>query len=274
MGIFKQYAQWNWIKSVLINTLAPGIFEGNLRQEISKLNFGIDGKGISCEVVLRWMSLDLTNNNSTLVQILARSNLVTSHYLSQCWLGSMLPYGVTRPQWLKAWYPILSSLKPLEPASYTLETNLIISTTWPSPRRPSADTVLTEYIKMIFSKYRLLLINISYSTLLFRDLSDISWNIMALNTLRPRQNGCHFPDNIFKCIFLNENVWILLKISLMFLPKVRIDNIPALVQIMAWRQADDKPLSEPMMVMLLMHICITRPQWVHMHSSHYLDNDP
>ena len=27
-----------------------------------------------------------------------------------------------------------------------------------------------------------------------------------VNTLRPRQDGRHFPDNIFKCIFLNENV--------------------------------------------------------------------
>ena len=52
------------------------------------------------------------------------------------------------------------------------------------------------------------------------------------NTLRPRQNGRHFPDNIFKCIFFNENLWILLKISLKFVPEVRINNIPSLVQIM------------------------------------------
>ena len=41
-----------------------------------------------------------------------------------------------------------------------------------------------------------------------------------------------------------------------------INNIPALVQIMAWRRPGDKPLSEPMMVSLLTHICVTRPQWV------------
>ena len=40
------------------------------------------------------------------------------------------------------------------------------------------------------------------------------------------------------------------------------NNIPALVQIMAWRRPGDKPLSEPMMVNLLTHICVTRPQWV------------
>ena len=84
----------------------------------------------------------------------------------------------------------------------------------------------------------------------------------VFNTLRLRQNGRHFVDDILKWIFLNENVWILLKISLKFVPKVQINNIPALDQIMAWRRPDDKPLSEPMMVRLSTHICITRPQWV------------
>ena len=145
----------------------------------------------------------------------------------------------------------------------------------------------------------------------------------GVNTLRPRQNRRHFTDDIFKCIFLNANVWIPIKISMMFVPKGPINNIPALVQIMAccrpgdkplsepmmvglthWGQdktdaisqttfsnafswmkmfefllkfhwslflrvqltifqrPGDKPLSEPMMVKLLTHICITRPQWV------------
>ena len=67
---------------------------------------------------------------------------------------------------------------------------------------------------------------------------------------------------VFKCIFLNGNVWISLKISLKFVPKVPINNIPALVPILAWRRSGDKPLFEPMMVSLLTHICVTRPQWV------------
>ena len=73
-------------------------------------------------------------------------------------------------------------------------------------------------------------------------------NGMFVNTLRLWQNGRHFPDDIFKCIFFNENLWISLKISLKFVPKVWMDNIPALVQIMAWHRPGDKPLSEPMMV--------------------------
>ena len=85
---------------------------------------------------------------------------------------------------------------------------------------------------------------------------------ITFNTLRPRQNGRHFADDIFKCIFLNENVSIAIKIPLKFVPKGPINNVPALVQIMAWRRPGDKSLSEPMMVSLPTHICVTRPQWV------------
>ena len=85
-----------------------------------------------------------------------------------------------------------------------------------------------------------------------------------INTLRPRQNGRHFPDDIFKCIFLNENVWISIKISLKFVPGGPNNNFPALVQIMAWRRPGDKPWSELMMVSLLTHISVTRPQWVNL----------
>ena len=77
------------------------------------------------------------------------------------------------------------------------------------------------------------------------------------NTLRPRQNGRHFPDDIF----LNENVKISIKISLKFVPKGPINYITTLVQIMAWRRPGDNPLSEPMMVSLLTHMCVTRPHW-------------
>ena len=83
-----------------------------------------------------------------------------------------------------------------------------------------------------------------------------------LNTLKPRQNGRHFADYIFKRIILNENVWITSKISLKFVPKGSINNIPSLVQMMAWRRPGDKPLSEPTMARLSTDICVTRPQWV------------
>ena len=86
------------------------------------------------------------------------------------------------------------------------------------------------------------------------------------NSLRPRQNGCLFADDTFKRIFLNENIRILTNNSLKFVPKGLISNIPALVLIMAWRRPGDKPLTEPMLVRSLTHICVTRPQWV----NHYV----
>ena len=59
--------------------------------------------GISCELALRWMSLALTDDKSTLVQVMAWCHQATSHYLSQCWPRSLSTYGVTRPQWVKIW---------------------------------------------------------------------------------------------------------------------------------------------------------------------------
>ena len=93
-------------------------------------------------------------------------------------------------------------------------------------------------------------------------VSIVAADGLVLNTLRLRQIGRHFPDAIFGCIFVNENIQISIRISLKFVPKSPINNIPALVLIMAWRPPGDKPLSEPMMIRLLTHIRVTRPQWV------------
>ena len=68
--------------------------------------------------------------------------------------------------------------------------------------------------------------------------TSVHW-IWSFNTLRPRQDGRHYPDDIFRCIFLNENIWIGMNISLSFVPKGPIDNIPALARIMAWRRSGD-----------------------------------
>ena len=83
-----------------------------------------------------------------------------------------------------------------------------------------------------------------------------------INTLRPRQKDGHIADDSLKCIFSNENVWLSIKISLKFVSKGPIDNIPALVYTMALRRPGDKPLSEPMLVILPTHICFSRPQLV------------
>ena len=85
----------------------------------------------------------------------------------------------------------------------------------------------------------------------------ILWDILGL-----RRSRRHFADDIFRSIFLNENVLILIIISLKFVPRGPINNIPALVKIMVRHRSGDKPLSKPMMISSMTHKCVTRLQWV------------
>ena len=112
--------------------------------------------------------------------------------------------------------------------------------------------------EVIFKLIGIVRKNTSHTTLAKKSIS----NKPLFNTLRPRQNGCHFADDNFKRISLNENARILIEISLKFVPTGPINNISALVLIMAWRRTGGKPLYEPMMASLLIHICLARPQWV------------
>ena len=73
-------------------------------------------------------------------------------------------------------------------------------------------------------------------------------SVYLAKTFRQRRNGRHYTDDIFNCIFFNQNVWIPIQISLKFVPNGPINNIPALVQIMAWWWPGDKPLSERWLV--------------------------
>ena len=75
------------------NSLTPGKFEWNITYVIFKWILVIDGWGISCEIALIWMSLDFTNDQSTLVQVMAWCRKANSHYLNQCWPRSLSPLG-------------------------------------------------------------------------------------------------------------------------------------------------------------------------------------
>ena len=83
-----------------LNSLAPGKFEWNFRYLILQIISLLNGWGISCELALRWMPLDLTDYKSTLVQVMTWCHQATSHYLSQCYPRSKSPNGITRPQWV------------------------------------------------------------------------------------------------------------------------------------------------------------------------------
>ena len=77
----------------------------------------------------------------------------------------------------------------------------------------------------------------------------------------PAQNDSHFADDIYKYIFLNEKFYILIWISLKFIPKGPIDYMPPLVQVIAWCGTGDKPLPQ-CWPMSLTHKCGTRDRWV------------
>ena len=93
-----------------------------------------------------------------------------------------------------------------------------------------------------------------------------------INTMRMRQNGCHFASHIFNLIFYYENCRFFIKISLHFVPKVSIDNKSSLVQIMAWHQTDSYHVCawsvtwmasfQNLVLLLQLNAVITRPNIV------------
>ena len=72
--------------------------------------------------------------------------------------------------------------------------------------------------------------------------------MLSLTHLPLDKMAAVLADDVFNCIFLNENDRIQIKISLKYVPRSPIDNKQALVQLMAWRRIGDKPLSEPMLI--------------------------
>ena len=80
---------------------------------------------------------------------------------------------------------------------------------------------------------------ISHWILTFNTQQHKAWDIEA------EMVSVQVADDIFKCIFFNENIWISIQIWLKFAPRDPSDTRLALVQIMAWRRTGDKPLYEP-----------------------------
>ena len=86
------------------------------------------------------------------------------------------------------------------------------------------------------------------------DQNELEWG----NILRPKRNGHHFLNGIFKLISLNENIVFWLEY-----PRGLIINMPTLVQMMVWRQKQETShYLNQCWPGLLPHICVTRPHWV------------
>ena len=104
----------------------------------------------------------------------------------------------------------------------------IIHQYWQPFNKESANYLISKLLKNSISW--------EYLPISFQNNFQLEYeiHISSRTTLGPRQDGRHFPDNIFKCAFLNENVWISIKNSRKCVPKGAIDNISLLVQKMAW----------------------------------------
>ena len=101
------------------------------------------------------LSLDLTNDKSTLVQAMARCRQATSHYLGQCWPRPMASCGVTKPQWVKQWWCLQvlfwSSQKPMQRSVHSID---IISC---KPTKSSCLHRFPLYLPLVWSHCRILL---------------------------------------------------------------------------------------------------------------------
>ena len=101
MVVFGVFCILHIIYRTLVNSLAPGKSGCDSKNGIFNLVLLIGIFRSPHDNTLRWMPQDLTDNKSTLVQVIAWCRQATSHYPSQCWPGSLSPNGITKPQWVK-----------------------------------------------------------------------------------------------------------------------------------------------------------------------------
>ena len=74
----------------------------------------------------------------------------------------------------------------------------------------------------------------SWESVCARRWNNPSWGTRTCLSLYIRPEKWHFAGDIRKCIFFNENVYILIKISLQLVPMVPTDKESALIRVMAW----------------------------------------
>ena len=87
-----------------VNSLAPGRFWMKFLVTNFQTNFSNWWLSYFMwhDIALKWLSLDLTDDKSALILLMVWCPQAARYFLSQCWLKSMSPFGVTRPQWLKS----------------------------------------------------------------------------------------------------------------------------------------------------------------------------
>ena len=196
----------------------------------------------SCVIAFIWMSLDLTDDESTLVQVMAWYHQATRHYLRQYWPRSMSPFGVTRPQWVnsqkfsKTFNPCDSEFF-LENNEYIfdilhnfLDADLLQTVEIQSHGKPEYPQY-TQSISWLLMTWRLMEPGHQQAHGTCIDLA-VQWysgfSTRKINTSRPEQNGCRlqtFSNNFFSV----QNFWFRLQFHWCVFCSVAIDNLSSLV---------------------------------------------
>ena len=89
------------VRIALSNSFAPAICGRDFKYIIFTL-LTYNSFGTHSETASDWMSQNLTNEKSTWIHVMVWWRQAISHYLSQCWPRSMSPYGIAKPQYVKA----------------------------------------------------------------------------------------------------------------------------------------------------------------------------
>ena len=138
---------------------------------------------ISCEIALTSMSVDLTNEKSTLGQVMAWCHQAPSQYLSQCWLRSMSPYGITRPQWVTEVHSIKWKMRIFQSVSPLLIFLMMIHQSKASAgQRPISQTPLWthtsnwNFMEILFALIFVLMIQSGHN-FVHASTTQLSWHV-------------------------------------------------------------------------------------------------
>ena len=124
----------------------------------------------------------------------------TNHCLNQCWHSSSTHIYVSQCDWIEYYATLWSWWSYNNRNGYVVEV---------------AARVVTGGAEACLQRLRWWLGRSSWRHIRFIDEIAMDSYLLytVFNTLRPRQDGCLFADDILKCIFLNGNSWIPNKIS-------------------------------------------------------------
>ena len=173
----------------------------------------------------------------------------TNHCLNQCWHSSSTHIYVSQCDWIEYYATLWSWWSHNNRNGYVVEV---------------ATRVVTGGAEACLQRLRWWLGRSSWRHIRFIDEIAMDSYLLytVFNTLRPRQDGCLFADDILKCIFLNGNSWIPNKISWEYVALRLIDNKPSMVQIMGCRRAGDNPIIWTNDGTVYWRIYEIRPRWV------------